>query len=59
MSEYPYREVEVEFLEAILEDLLELRAQWEWRKNESRCGYQKEYEVLCERIKLLESIIDK
>lgn len=47
-------EISREFLQEILEDLYDLRSEWDWRKDEPRCNYQRDYNRLCERIAMIE-----
>jgi hypothetical protein len=51
-------EIDRELLEEIIEDLHELEAEWRWKKDEPRCGYQKSYHSLCDRIQTVRSLLN-
>lgn len=46
-----------EFLEELLDYLIELRGERNWSKDEIRCGYKDRFDKLCRDINELEEIL--
>ena len=52
-------ELSTRFLEEILDDLIDLRAERDWWKDEPRCGYAQRYADLSKRINMLNDVLVK
>jgi len=49
--------IDTELLQEILEDLYDLKGEWKWKEDEPRCGYQKSYQSLCDRIAKIQEML--
>lgn len=51
--------IPLELAEAALDNMISLKGEWHWWKDEPRCNYQRDYNLLCAEIQQLEKLINE